>query len=67
MEAADAVRVAHEIGVGNIDVHGTGAGALAALFALLSAAANAEDAQYAEEAHAGAAGAEIVAEGTVDE
>ena len=66
-EAADAVRVAYKIGVGYIDIHGAGAGAVAALFALLGIAADAEDAQHAEEPHAGAGCAEIVAEGAIDE
>ena len=66
-EAADAVRVAYEIGVGYIDVHGAGAGAVATLLTLLGIAADAEDAQNAEEPHTGATGAEIIAEGSIDE
>lgn len=59
--------MAYKIGVGYIDIHGAGAGAVAALFALLSIAADAEDAQHAEEPHAGTTCAEIIAEGTIDE
>ena len=66
-EAADAVRVAYKISVGYIDVHGAGPGAVTALSALLGIAADSEDAQHTEESHAGAACAEIIAEGTIDE
>ena len=59
--------MAYKIGVGYIDVHGAGAGAVAALFALFGIAADSEDAQHAEEPHAGAACAEIIAEGAIDE
>lgn len=59
--------MAYKIGVGNIDIHGAGAGALSALPALLRITPDAEDAEHAEEPHARAAGAEIVAEGAVDE
>lgn len=66
-ETTDAVRVTHEIGVGHIDIHGTVAGACAALHAFLCVAPDAEDTQHAEEPLSGAAGAEVVAERTVDE
>lgn len=66
VHAADAVRVAHEVGVGYINVHGAGAGALTALLALGGIALDAEDAQHAEQPHASAAGAEIVAERAVN-
>ena len=57
----------HEIGVGHVDIHGAGACAGTALSALLRIALDAEDAQHAEETLAGAAGAEVVAERSVDE
>lgn len=57
----------YEIGVRHVYVHGTGAGAGAALLALLCVSLDAEDAQHAEETLAGTAGAEVVAERTVDE
>ena len=59
--------MSHKIGVRHIDVHGAGAGALAALFALRRVAPDAQDAQHAEQAHARAACAEIVAERSVEE
>ena len=65
--ATDAVRVTHKVGVGHIDVHRACAGALSALSALLRIAPDAEDAQHAEESLARASGAEIVAEGAIDE
>lgn len=66
VQAADAVRVAHKIGVGHVDVHGADSGALAALSALLCVALDAEDAQHTEQALAGASGAEVIAERAVD-
>lgn len=67
LHAADAVRVAHKIRAGHVDVHRAVAGALAALPALLGIALDAEDAQHAEQTIASTAGAEIVAERAVEE
>ena len=65
--AADAVGVPHEVGVGDIDVHGAGAVALFAAAAFGGIALNAEDTQHAPQALASAACAEVVAEWALDE
>ncbi len=66
-EAADAVGMAHKIGVGYINVHGAGLAALPAAPAAGCILADAEKSQHTPQPLSCAPGAEIVAEGAVDE
>ena len=66
-EATDAVGVAHKIGVGYINVHGTGFAALPAASAAGRILADAEKSQYAPQPLPCSPGTEIVAERAVDE